>query len=150
MRRHLVVLAVLAATAAPAHADPTPVGLPCGFTSATVSVDDTITTQAGEIHGGPIVAEPERPSLVTLTCTLQVGATTHDGPNTFFAAASGAVVIAVPPTAFVNRIPLGATVAICTEVAVTHGDGTTLRYYLDGETGEYTTNPAAQCVVPFD
>jgi hypothetical protein len=143
-------------------------GFTCGFGS---SDDPTGTvanpgTQVGEVDGGPIAVADlptvsdstppvvtfdvgGNPASGTITCALQVGGTgVYTDPDAVSAAASGTVVVYLPPTLISYQAGLTDPVWSCTTWTLTSGSGETDTLYLDDATGEFSTDPAtATCAL---
>jgi hypothetical protein len=124
-----------------AHAAPVtgPDGRKCGFNSVTDPGTEGGDVQTGEINGGPLVGTG------TLTCTIQVGGAFHDDPdNGASASASGAGVVALPPTLVSYNSPENVPVFLCT--SFTTASGTI--YWVPGATpleGAWTSNAHSLC-----
>lgn len=126
--RVFAVAAVAAASLVPsaARAAVHTEGILCSLAGADSAADGTVT---GELHGEFVVyggAIIDGVQGGALTCTIQVDAPTHDGPDAdavtgpyseYVAAASGSVRFALPP---------GATAYVCTSMRFTDG---VVRYY---------------------
>lgn len=122
----LALLAAVAVLPAPSYAADGPAGSPCRL-YATAPQDDPETFSA-VLLGGPYAGTG------TLTCTVQVGAAAHSGPDS--ATASG--VALVPPTPV--RVPwTGAPMYVCTSFA--SGTGPAVYW----SSGAWTDDPAAPC-----
>ena len=85
----------------PAHAAPVtgPQGFVCSFAGFFEFDDHPRERHLVEIDGGPVVATDAAglPTGGTLTCTLQVGAAAHSGPDTVAVSAHGFGVVEVTP-----------------------------------------------------
>lgn len=147
MKRILAAVAAasLLGVATPASADSVELlytsadsGFLCGFTSYGPS---TSSAHVGEIHGGPYVAGNLSASVI-LTCTIQVNAASHSGPNSTGASTSGTGVVVLSPTAITYFRPEAADVYLCSQLTI---NGTT--YYWDDTNGGFTTNSGAGCAL---
>ncbi len=141
------VMAALVAAAAvapysPASAGPPapgPGGLLCGFISTTDPGTEDGSVQTGEMDGGPVFGTG------TLTCTIQVGAELHSGPNAVSVSGSGTVVTVVPPTVISYNSPPNVAVYLC--VSWTDQNGTVYFHEdpADPTNGHWTADPNKPC-----
>ena len=150
MRR--IALAVLAAgivvSAIPAaYAAPSPTGVLCGFTSA--SDPQVEGSQTGEIDGGPVFWTDDTDPTVTytgsITCTIQVNAPTHAGPDSCSVTGPETPVVGEVAGTCTYAAASGDNVYLCTQVDV---GGTTL-YFADPNDplvdGAWSTDPNVPC-----
>ena len=149
-RRLTLLLALVTAVtfAPPAHASVDPTGFLCSFPveSAQSQTTDDIA------RGGPLLLAGSGGEVYSgsITCTFQVDAPTHDGPD--YASFTGPVTpgVAYAQEHVVYPTPHGGWAYECTQVNLTNG--TTLYWdaadqYSDGR---WSTDPGASCpVAPY-
>jgi hypothetical protein len=139
MRHGLAALAIGAllatsvtgpATAAPPSEEP--IGPSCGLTA----VDDPTAeagVRTGELHGGPLAGSG------TLTCTVQVNAATHAGPDAASVSATWGTIVVIWPSAVSYTATRADTTYVCTAFTTARG----ARLYRTG--GRWTADPNAAC-----
>ena len=126
--------ALLAATASTAAAAPAegPAGAPCALTQG---FGPTVPEErADTLSGGPLLGSG------TLTCTLQLGAATHDGADTASVRAVGGTVVVIWPVV-VTYPYAGEQQYVCT--SFTDARGRTL--YRNGATGGWDDDGRVPC-----
>jgi hypothetical protein len=119
-------------------------GRRCSFNSIT---DPTLEgdAQTGQINGGPLVATAPA-ATIQMTCTIQVGANTHNGGDACAAPGPASLQVGfVTPTACTYDSPEGVPVYMCTQATI---NGVT--YYWDAGppdpgTGTWSTSSASYC-----
>jgi hypothetical protein len=128
-RTVLSCLLVVAASAWPgaAHADG-PAGAPCVLSAG---VNDGYLERV--VSGGPVAGTG------TLTCTVQVGAATHDGADTASESAAGTGVVVLAPRAV--ALPTWQDLYICTRFTPTVG----APWYWSADTAGWSTDPGVPC-----
>lgn len=126
----LALLTAVAVLPAPSYAADGPTGTPCRLYS--VAPQDDPDVFAGVLLGGPYAASG------TLTCTVQVGAPAHSGPDDVARSATGTGAVLVPPSQ-VAPPWTGAPMYVCTEFTPTAAPTV---YWSDGA---WTDDPAQPC-----
>jgi hypothetical protein len=150
-------LAVTSLSGAVARAD-VPHGT--GFTCDYLVYDEDASTARAEVDAGPVAvadlptadsADPQpltwdatgNPATATVTCAVQVGGTAHyTDPDAVAVSASGIGVVELPPTLVSIPTTFTETLYLCTTWTLTDAHGDTATYYVDGATGDLSTDPA--------
>jgi hypothetical protein len=134
------VLATALSYVPAAHATPDPVGLLCGY--ITTAYPPARLREAGAVQAGPLVVDDATGSI---TCTIQVGAPTHDGPDAAVVTGpvTNGVLLAAGTVDYV--LPPDTSVFVCTRLDLAGGPAL---YWDVGDPvndGSWSTDPAVPC-----
>jgi hypothetical protein len=131
-----------------------------GFACEYLVYDEDATTARAEVDAGPVAvadlpaldsAGPHpltwdatgNPATATVTCAVQVAGTGHfTDPDAVAVSASGTGVVYLPPTLVSFATTFTDTLYLCTTWTLTDAHGDTATYYVDGATGDLSTDPA--------